>query len=162
MNEMVCGFFFSRDGQRVALVRKGPTKGWQAGRFNGVGGKVEPGETPVAAMVREFREEAGVATAPGHWTHCVTLRFGGNTEHDRRKGGCVYFFRATAGPDAPADFTSRPDEPVGWYLREILPLGCVGNAYWLVPLCFARDVEFPIEVRDVLPPEEWGKGGPAA
>lgn len=32
---------------------------WQKGRLNLVGGKVEPGETPEAAAVRELEEESG-------------------------------------------------------------------------------------------------------
>lgn len=38
-------------------------RGLGAGLYNGPGGKVEPGETPMAAAVRETREETGVAVA---------------------------------------------------------------------------------------------------
>ena len=54
----VAGFLFSADLSKVLLIRK-LKPAWQAGKLNGVGGKVEPGETPTAAMVREFYEEAG-------------------------------------------------------------------------------------------------------
>jgi 8-oxo-dGTP diphosphatase len=58
----VNGFMFSPDHQRVALIHKRqPT--WQAGYLNGIGGKIELGETAAEAMVREFSEETGVATA---------------------------------------------------------------------------------------------------
>lgn len=33
---------------------------WQAGKYNGVGGKVEPNESWLEAMCREFEEETGV------------------------------------------------------------------------------------------------------
>lgn len=55
----VVGFLFSDDRKQVALIHK-RRPGWQAGRLNGVGGKIESGETPAAAMHREFAEEAGV------------------------------------------------------------------------------------------------------
>ncbi len=68
----VAGFLFEPYMERVVLIQKEkPT--WQKGRLNGVGGKMELGETPLQAMQREFREEtgldipmsqAGVADAP--------------------------------------------------------------------------------------------------
>ena len=42
----------------VLLIRK--KRGIGAGKINGPGGKVAPGETPLAAAVRETREEVGV------------------------------------------------------------------------------------------------------
>ena len=39
---------------------------WQAGRWNGVGGKVEPGEDIHTAMHREAAEEIGVRPI---WLH---------------------------------------------------------------------------------------------
>lgn len=160
MSVTVCGFLFSPDGQRVALIRKARPE-WCAGRYNGVGGKVEAGETPLAAMVREFREETGIATAESDWTHCVTLRWGGPAEADRRAGGIVYFYRARPWLTGPApELVCAEDEPVGWYRRDILPMHCVPNLYWLVPLCFDRGLRFPVEVADVAT-EEPGKAGPA-
>ncbi len=42
------------------LVQKRPEGGMLAGLWEFPGGKVEPGETPAAAVVREFREETGL------------------------------------------------------------------------------------------------------
>ncbi len=56
--DYVAGFYFSECGERVALIRKLKPE-WQRGWLNGIGGKVEPGESPLSAMVREFEEEAG-------------------------------------------------------------------------------------------------------
>lgn len=44
---------------------------WQAGKLNGLGGKVEPTESDHEAMVREMEEEAGI-TIPD-WTLFATL-----------------------------------------------------------------------------------------
>jgi len=49
--------FLLRDGE-VLLIRK--RKGFGAGKINGVGGRVEPGERPEEAAVREVFEEVGV------------------------------------------------------------------------------------------------------
>jgi len=49
--------FLQVDG-RVLLIRK--RRGHGAGKINGPGGKPEPGETPLACVVRETLEETGV------------------------------------------------------------------------------------------------------
>ncbi len=66
------GFAFTADGSRVVLLEK-QTPAWQKGKLNGVGGKVEPGETPLVAMIREFREETSVATNSNAWLHFAEL-----------------------------------------------------------------------------------------
>ncbi|ACB40337.1 8-oxo-dGTP diphosphatase [Pyrobaculum neutrophilum] len=53
-----------KDG-RVLLIRK--KRGLGAGLFNGVGGKVKPGETPEEAAAREALEEVGVAPVGLEW-----------------------------------------------------------------------------------------------
>jgi 8-oxo-dGTP diphosphatase len=49
--------FVVRDG-RILLIRK--KRGLGAGKINGPGGKLDPGETPFACAVRETLEELGV------------------------------------------------------------------------------------------------------
>lgn len=55
----VLGFLFSKDCQTVVLIRKNKPE-WQKGLYNGVGGKIEEDEEPIAAMQREFLEETGI------------------------------------------------------------------------------------------------------
>ena len=49
---------FVRCDGRLLLIHK--KRGLGAGRYNGPGGRIEPGETPVAAAVRETQEELRV------------------------------------------------------------------------------------------------------
>lgn len=58
MTPKVCTLLFLRDSDRILLAMK--KRGFGADRFNGVGGKVEPGETIEQALVRECNEEIGV------------------------------------------------------------------------------------------------------
>ncbi len=59
MVHFVVGFLFSEDFKLVALIEK-LKPSYLAGKLNGLGGKVEPGESPAEAMRREFQEEGGL------------------------------------------------------------------------------------------------------
>jgi 8-oxo-dGTP pyrophosphatase MutT (NUDIX family) len=52
----VLGFVFSQACDRVLLIWKN-RPAWQKDKLNGIGGKIEAGETPKQAMEREFTEE---------------------------------------------------------------------------------------------------------
>jgi 8-oxo-dGTP diphosphatase len=54
----VLGFCFDFGYHNVLLIEKSHPA-WQAGKLNGIGGKIEEGESPSKAMAREFREETG-------------------------------------------------------------------------------------------------------
>ncbi|MFI5678638.1 (deoxy)nucleoside triphosphate pyrophosphohydrolase [Streptomyces cellulosae] len=67
---VVVGAALFDSGRLLAARRSAPPA--LAGRWELPGGKVEPGETPEAALVRELREELGVtartvARVPGQW-----------------------------------------------------------------------------------------------
>ena len=47
---------------RILLIRK--KRGLGAGKINGPGGRLEPGETPGACAARELHEELGVTAGP--------------------------------------------------------------------------------------------------
>lgn len=58
MKRYVLGFAFNNSGH-VLLIRK-QKPDWQRGKWNGVGGSVEFGESIFDAMAREFNEETGL------------------------------------------------------------------------------------------------------
>ena len=54
----VATLLFIRDAERVLLIRK--KRGLGAGKINGPGGRLEPGESPLQAAIREVEEEVCV------------------------------------------------------------------------------------------------------
>jgi 8-oxo-dGTP diphosphatase len=77
----VVGFMFTEDCSRVVLIRKNKPA-WQKGKLNGVGGKIEPEETPKHAMIREYKEEAGLTF--DKWDNFLIVEY---------KAAIVYFFK---------------------------------------------------------------------
>ena len=55
------GYVLSPDGQRALMIHRNARADDQhLGKYNGLGGKLEPGEDVAAGMCREIREEAGL------------------------------------------------------------------------------------------------------
>ncbi|MGD9982843.1 MAG: 8-oxo-dGTP diphosphatase MutT [Porticoccaceae bacterium] len=57
---VVAGVIHARSGNRVLIARR-PTGKHQGGLWEFPGGKIEPGETPAAALARELAEELAIA-----------------------------------------------------------------------------------------------------
>jgi 8-oxo-dGTP diphosphatase len=114
---------------RVLLMRK--LRGIGAGKINGPGGKVEPGETPLAAAIRETQEEIGVTPCAPELRGELYFYFrGGPTFH------CLVFLSH--------DFSGVPvrtaeAEPL-WFASDALPYGEMwgDDRHWL-PLLLAGE-----------------------
>jgi 8-oxo-dGTP diphosphatase len=120
MKRYVVGFLFSDDQRHVVLIKKN-RPAWQEGKYNGVGGHIEPAEEPYYAMQREFREEAGI-TVP--WEKFLVLK-GSDYE--------VNFFWSLG------DITkcrSMTDEPIGFFPVNNLPKNIIDNLPWIINLLF--------------------------
>ena len=78
-------------GTRSEILLGKKLTGLGTGKFVGAGGKLEPGETPVDAAVREVSEELGVAVAPHDLTpiSCITYPFVDRTEWSQRSFGFI-------------------------------------------------------------------------
>lgn len=90
--EYVVVLLFDKQFQNVLLIRKNRPQ-WQAGKLNGPGGKVEPGETPQGAARRELFEETGLAMVK-ELTEFCTFRM--PDEAQERHGWCkIWCYCAT-------------------------------------------------------------------
>jgi 8-oxo-dGTP diphosphatase len=120
MTEYVAGFMFWKG--EVALVRKN-RPAWQAGKLNGIGGHVEADESPIAAIVREFREETGVETTEAQWLPVCVL-----SGNDFK----VHFFR-TMNPLSGIK-TTTDEEIVVIPVDEVTVHNAIPNLTWLIPM----------------------------
>jgi len=66
-------FLLKPETEEILLAMK--KRGFGEGKFNGVGGKVTPGEMILAAAVREAKEEIGVDINPVDLVKVAELRF---------------------------------------------------------------------------------------
>jgi len=121
MKEMVVGFYYNTLKSSIVLIRKNKPE-WQNGLFNGIGGKIEDGESPYHAMKREFIEEANLLVY--NWKHFVTIT---NFKDKSR----VYFFCTFGSLEG---IESVTDEIVSIFDINYLPENMIPNLRWLIPL----------------------------
>jgi len=99
------------DGEGRVLVQQRPPGKPMAGLWEFPGGKVEPGEVPEAALVRELEEELGIALARDD---LVPLTFASESLGERHLILLLYVLREWTGVPEPHHATSlrwaRPHE----------------------------------------------------
>lgn len=130
IKNMVLGFCFSPDLNKVVLIKK--TKpSWQLGLLNGVGGKIEEGENPEEAIVREFEEETGVKIEK--WNLFAEMILVTNPEEGKedRPGIFIDCFYTIGSPNV----KSITEEKVDWYkIDDLWIYKSVPNLKWLIPM----------------------------
>lgn len=134
--EMVVGFAFSEDRQRVLLIKK--TKpAWMNGLLNGIGGKIEKSETASAAMRREAQEEAGLNLL---WKPVFLLMAA-----NKARGvpdATIYVFAAICDITMAVELT---EEQLEIHSVNDLPANVVSNLPWIIPVCLHGNISgFPI------------------
>jgi len=134
----VCGYltFMGQQGvvrwkvPHILLVQKNrPT--WQAGKWNGIGGKIEDGETSAQAMKREFMEEAALCVE--NW-NC----FG----EIRGSDYVVYLYRTHI--DCIAGYSSTTDEIISSWPIDGLPKNLVHTNEFVIPLALQTQIKYSI------------------
>lgn len=121
--QYVVGFLFH--GDMVALIEK-KRPAWQKGKLNGIGGHIEPGETPYESMRREFNEEADADIAS--WEHYCTVYY---------TDSIIHFFRAFES----ASIKTITDEELCWKPISNIPENTIPNLHWLIPLALYTDTD---------------------
>ena len=134
MQRYCCGFAFSKGDDLVLLIQKNRPD-WQRGRFNGIGGKIEFGETPLDAMIRETKEETGLEDLP--WEPFAVLS---------GMGWEVFFFVARNVDVVAA--RQLTDEMLAVCPSDALPNNVIPNLKALIPLALDKTIARPIWLTD--------------
>lgn len=149
--------FLRKDGQVLLAMKK---RGFGEGRWNGVGGKLEEGESIEVAMVRETQEEIGVT--PTVYEKVADIRF-----DEFFKGVAtlmhVHVFTASEWKGEPSESDEMKPQ---WFAIDSVPYDDMwpDDPYWLpsvldgkkVSASFRLDesdniIEHDVQTVDVLP-----------
>jgi 8-oxo-dGTP pyrophosphatase MutT (NUDIX family) len=141
IQEYVCGFLFFYDtgqqsfeyimspekaNRKVLLILK-DRPAWQAGKYNGIGGKIELGEKPIEAMTRECFEESGLKIKD--WQQYAIME---------GPGYRVYFFKAFQ--DSIEKWQQRTTEALAAFPSDKLPPNLINSNRYLIPLALEKDM----------------------
>ena len=137
---------FLRRGDQILLAMK--KRGFGEGRWNGVGGKIEPGETVEAAMIREVQEEIGVT--PTKYQQVADISFDQFFKGEPAQMHLHIFF-ATEWEGDPAESEEMKPQ---WYSVDALPFENMwpDDPYWLPLAIEGKKIKgsFVMDVTDVI------------
>ncbi|HEV7453816.1 MAG TPA: 8-oxo-dGTP diphosphatase [Candidatus Saccharimonadales bacterium] len=103
--------FLLRDGHILLAMKK---RGFGEGKWNGAGGKVEPGETVEQAAIRECQEEIGVTPINPELLGDFEFRM----SHDPAFGHHAHVFVATKWEGEPHETEEMRPE---WFANDAIP-----------------------------------------
>lgn len=136
LHNYVCGFLFDVNINRVILIWK-EKPAWQKGKLNGVGGKIENGETPIQAMRREFKEETGIAKK--NWMSLISL--------SGDDWVCHFFYAIDSDDEFEYAETMEREEIAKIEIEELYQYDHILNLSWLIPMA-AYKLKFPEEFQE--------------
>jgi len=128
MKRYTVGFIFDSALEEVVLMEKNRPD-WQKGKLNGIGGRVEEGESALECMVRETEEETGLATSVEDWKRFASIH---------ESGGNVVDFFGLIHTGAKEEIQTTTDEQVDWYPAGALPANALLNITWLIPMAIEK------------------------
>jgi 8-oxo-dGTP diphosphatase len=136
----VCVCFVLRttgDGTRQVLLGRKKT-GLGAGKIVGLGGKIEPGESPVEAIAREVTEESGLVVTAQQLSERGYIRYAFPHRESWSQDSTVFVAESFTGEPSESDEVAP-----AWYDVAALPLGEMWDdaKYWLPAVLSARTVQ---------------------
>lgn len=134
------GFVFNETFEKVLLIKLSKPGKWNDDLTNGIGGKMEEGETLIESMRRECYEETRLRITD--WEKVG--RFSGPKFE-------VFTFVSVIEENRILEYSSE-EGLVQWYDVNNLPITLVPNAEWMIPLCInfkkSTVTDFDVYVND--------------
>lgn len=125
---VVKGYLFTEDRSKVCLLRKNGKLSYMSGKLCAPGGKVEPGESFIEAVIREFREETGV-----HFEEWQ--KFGAYTNNE---GRLIVMFAGFS--DVVKEVRTTTDEEVIIRCVRPLPDDLYKIDHWAIPMALDEEL----------------------
>lgn len=131
-----CTLLFLVREHQVLLAMKKRSHG--AGKWNGVGGKIQPGETPIQAATRECREE--IQVSPLSLTQKAVLHFTQEPYVDDYSNIDTYVFVCTTWDGTPTETEEMAPQ---WYAHADVPYESMwpDDVFWLPEVLAGRSCE---------------------
>jgi len=129
------GYVLSPDGRSVLMIHRNARESDQhLGKYNGLGGKLEPDEDIVAGMRREIHEEAGIDCEELNLRG--TISWPGFGKHGEDWFGFVFLVTRFSG----TPLSSNPEGTLEWIdVKKILELPLWEGDRHFLPLIFDAD-----------------------
>ena len=129
------GYVMSPDGRQALLIhRNSRADDLHLGKYNGLGGKLEPGEDVVAGLKREIREEAGLECEQ------ILLRGTINWPGFGKQGEDWFGFIFRIDRFHGTPLAENPEGTLSWVpVDKILELPLWAGDHYFLPLVFSND-----------------------
>jgi 8-oxo-dGTP diphosphatase len=140
------GYVMSPDGRQTLLIhRNSRANDHHLGKYNGLGGKLEPNEDIVAGLKREIREEAGLKCEAVELRGTISWPGFGKQGED----WFGFIFRINSFSGTP--LSENPEGTLAWVpVEHVLDLPLWEGDRYFLPLVFGDD---PRQFHGVMPYE---------
>jgi 8-oxo-dGTP diphosphatase len=130
------GYVMSPDGRQTLLIHRNTRDDdHHLGKYNGLGGKLDPHEDVVAGLKREIREEAGIDCEDIKL--CGTISWPGFGQQGEDWFGFIFRIDRYRGDP----FTENPEGTLSWMpVDRILDLPLWEGDRFFLPLVFGDDL----------------------
>lgn len=141
-------FLVKKEGDQIKEICLAMKKrGFGLGKWNGVGGKLEKGESPEEAAIRECREEVGVEVKILEKAGELTFFFKENPNWDQ-------FVHVYLSDNWDGDPVETEEMSPKWYKIDEIPFNAMwsDDIYWIPKVLDGKKVkgEFIFEKNDIL------------